>query len=118
MDAYSCRCAICQLAHSPLLDAAHIIPDSENGNASVSNGLALCKIHHAAYDNNIIGITPDLVVQVNRDALEETDGPMLLHGIQEFHGQRLMVIPKGKRRPDRDFLATRFDRFLQEAQTV
>ncbi len=54
IQAYGRRCAICSLRHVELLDAAHIIPDSETGgDAIVTNGLALCKIHHAAYDNNV-----------------------------------------------------------------
>ena len=78
-----------------------------------SNGLALCKIHHGAYDANIIGIRPDLTVRVRRDVLEETDGPMLLHGIQEHHGRELMVVPKGRRDvPDRDRLNVRYQAFL------
>jgi putative restriction endonuclease len=48
MRAYETRCAVCSLRHGQLLDAAHIVPDShEHGVASVRNGLALCKIHHA-----------------------------------------------------------------------
>ncbi|MBM4721547.1 hypothetical protein GS449_26925 [Rhodococcus hoagii] len=50
MRAYETRCAVCALAHGELLDAAHIVPDGdEMGIASVRNGMALCKIHHAAY---------------------------------------------------------------------
>ncbi|MBN2352090.1 MAG: HNH endonuclease, partial [Spirochaetales bacterium] len=59
-DAYSRSCTVCRLKHPELLDAAHIIPDAEeSGEPVIPNGLALCKIHHSAYDKNIIGITPD-----------------------------------------------------------
>lgn len=76
------------------IDAAHIIPDhDEAGIAAVRNGMSLCKIHHAAYDCNILGIRPDLFVEIRSDLLHEIDGPMLQHGLQERHGQRLMVIP-------------------------
>jgi putative restriction endonuclease len=96
-----------------LLDAAHIIEDgSVGGDPVVSNGLALCKIHHAAYDRNIVGISPDLVVRVNEEVLHEVDGPMLKHGLQDFHGQPLRVLPTRKvDQPDRQRLAVRFDRF-------
>ena len=33
------------------------------------------RMHHAAFDHNIIGITPDFDVQVRQDILEEIDGP-------------------------------------------
>jgi putative restriction endonuclease len=113
MRAYGTRCAVCALAHTELLDAAHIIPDSqERGLASIRNGLALCKIHHAAYDSNILGIRPDLVVQIKSDLLDEVDGPMLQHGLKERHNQRLMVLPKVRgERPGGEFLEWRYDAF-------
>jgi putative restriction endonuclease len=113
MRAYGTRCAVCALAHTELLDAAHIIPDShERGLASVRNGLALCKIHHAAYDSNILGIRPDLVVQIKSDLLDEVDGPMLQYGLKERHNQRLMVLPKVRgERPGQEFLEWRCDVF-------
>lgn len=114
MLAYDTRCAVCSLAHGELLDAAHIIEDGRpGGDPVVSNGLALCKIHHAAYDRNILGISPKRVVHINAEILAEVDGPMLKHGIQEFHGSELRVLPQRKAdQPDTDRLADRFDRFL------
>lgn len=112
LAAYQERCAICSLRHSSLLDAAHIVPDGEpDGLAIVSNGLTLCKIHHAAYDQLYLGIRPDLVVEINQDLLDEEDGPMLLHGLQEMHAQRLHVVPRGRSRPDQNRLEWRFERF-------
>lgn len=79
--AYNTRCAVCALGHAQLLDAAHIIPDrDEHGIAAVRNGLALCKIHHAAlaaYAAHILGVRPDYVVEIRDDLLHEVDGPML-----------------------------------------
>ncbi len=75
-----------------LLDAAHIVPDTEPmGDAVVPNGLSLCKIHHPAYDSHIIGISPEYDVSVRRDILEEIDGPMLRHGLQELEGGRILL---------------------------
>ncbi|NLE80830.1 MAG: HNH endonuclease [Rhodococcus sp.] len=118
MRAYETRCAVCALRHRELLDAAHIVPDShEAGIASVTNGLAMCKIHHAAYDVHILGVTPDLVVEIRKDLLEEIDGPMLEHGLKERHGQKLMVVPAVRgERPNRDLLAISYDRFLSAGQ--
>ena len=94
LRAYESRCAVCNLGHPRLLDAAHIVPDSHQlGDPSVSNGLALCKIHHAAYDARLLGISPDLTVHIHRGLLDEEDGPMLEHGLKRHHGQRLMKIP-------------------------
>lgn len=117
MRAYAGRCAICNLQHTPLLDAAHIISDSEAaGIASVVNALALCKIHHAAFDSGILGIRADHVVQIRTDVLHEVDGPMLKHGLQEMHGKPLMAIPRSRiERPRKDLLELAFDRFRQSA---
>ena len=110
--AYDRTCAVCRLAHPELLDAAHIIADSDAaGVAHVTNGLALCKIHHAAYDNNLIGISPDYVVQVDKDLLLEVDGPMLKHGIQEMHGTKLTLPARRADWPSRDSLDARFATF-------
>ena len=113
LHAYEVRCAVCQLRHGDLLDAAHITADSEaTGLAVVTNGLSLCKIHHAAYDRNLMGISPDYRVSINRGLLEEIDGPMLKHGLQEMHGTTLMVPSDLRERPDRERLRARFDVFL------
>ena len=113
LRAYETRCAVCSLRHSELLDAAHIVPDrDEGGIAAVRNGMAMCKIHHAAYDSLILGVRPDLVVEIRADLLAEIDGPMLQHGLKERHGQQLMVLPRGRvEQPDPHLLEISYARF-------
>ena len=109
MRAYSAQCAVCQLRIPKLLDAAHILPDSHpKGRPIVANGLSLCKIHHAGYDENIIGIRPDLIIEVKPDILKTRDGPMLLHGIKEFHGSSITVPRNPRERPEPSRLEERF----------
>jgi putative restriction endonuclease len=111
--AYDTSCAVCQLKHGRLLDAAHIIGDADDGgDPVVTNGLTLCKIHHASYDSNMMGISPDYTVHVNRDLLNEVDGPMLKHGIQEMDKRPLTLPSRRTDRPDRERLASRFESFL------
>ncbi|WP_419664171.1 HNH endonuclease [Desulfosarcina variabilis] len=95
-----------------MLDAAHIIPDNEkDGLPVVKNGLCLCKLHHAAFDRSIIGIRPDYIIEVREDVRDETDGPMLKHGLQGMHNQQI-IIPKTKSlRPSPDLLERRWERF-------
>lgn len=113
LRAYEQRCAVCSLGHAQLLDAAHIVADSaEDGQPVVSNGLSLCKIHHAAYDAHILGIRPDLVVQIRTDILAEVDGPMLRYGLQGRHDQPLMSLPRARaERPGKDRLAVAYAAF-------
>ncbi len=113
LRAYETRCAVCSLRHRQLLDAAHIVADREqDGVASVRNGLALCKIHHAAYDCHVLGIRPDLVVEIRPDLLAEVDGPMLEHGLKGRHGRQLMALPAARaERPDPTLLERRYAAF-------
>ncbi len=113
LRAYRTSCAVCSFRHSDLLDAAHIQEDGAGGRPVVTNGLTLCKMHHAAYDRQILGISPDYRVRINDEVLHEIDGPMLRHGIQEFHEQKLMVLPERRaERPDRSLLESRYQTFL------
>ncbi|MEW1962957.1 HNH endonuclease [Microbacterium sp. NPDC077644] len=113
LHAYASACTICDIRHAELLDAAHIIPDATDfGVAHVSNGLALCKLHHAAYDRALLGITPDYEVRINSRLLDEVDGPMLRHGLQDMHGHTIRLPSSAKARPSRDGLAVRFQEFM------
>jgi putative restriction endonuclease len=112
LAAYRTQCACCRLRHAELLDAAHIIPDADpEGVPLVRNGLSLCKLHHSAFDSFLIGISPDYVVEVREDILEEADGPMLLHGLQGMNN-KLIVLPRSaEQQPDKALLEKRFEQF-------
>ncbi|HEY4320716.1 MAG TPA: HNH endonuclease [Gemmatimonadales bacterium] len=116
LGAYSHRCTICHLGARDrlvrLLDAAHILEDrDERGLPEVRNGLSLCKIHHAAYDLNILGVAPDHTVHIREDILLERDGPMLQHGIKEMAGKIIRVPQRIGDQPGEELLAERFERF-------
>jgi putative restriction endonuclease len=110
--AYRERCAVCSLRHRELLEAAHILPDRHpKGEPVVANGLALCALHHAAFDHHFLGVRPDLVVDLRADVLREANGPMLRYGLQGFQGARLHVPRAEPLRPNRDYLAERYELF-------
>ncbi|WP_062378841.1 HNH endonuclease [Demequina pelophila] len=117
MSAYDERCAICALPEATLLDAAHIRGDKDpNGQPVVENGLALCSIHHRAYDNRQIGIDEDLRLHVRKDVLEVTDGPVWEHALLELPGRSLSVVPKSRKdRPDPYRLGLTFKEYLEQA---
>lgn len=116
LEAYQTQCALCRLHHSELLDAAHIIPDSHpDGDAKTSNGISLCKLHHAAYDSLILAISPDFIVLIRSDVLLEKDGPMLQHGLKALHKTKI-VLPKHRIEwPDRYLLDLRYQQFNKAA---
>lgn len=112
LRAYRERCAMCRLRHRELLDAAHIVPDREPESApSISNGLSLCKLHHAAFDGFFVTVDPDYRVVVRGDVLTEKDGPMLRHCLQELHGLRIELPRRPEWLPSRDALSERLKRF-------
>jgi putative restriction endonuclease len=110
IQAYETQCSVCRLRHGDLLDAAHIRDDAEGGQPVIPNGMAMCKIHHAAFDRNILAITPDYRIEISESVLREVDGPMLRHGLQDVHGWHLNVPKRVADLPDREALAARYTR--------
>lgn len=114
LEAYRTRCAFCRLRHQELLDAAHITGDAEaTGEPLVSNGLSLCKLHHAAFDRHFLTVRPDYTIEVRQSILEEEDGPMLLHGLKGMHGRPIYLPREVSLQPDRDRLEERYARFVR-----
>jgi len=111
--AYANQCSICRLRHTRLLDAAHVLADSDGGAPVVTNGIAMCKIHHAAYDVDIFGISPDYKVGVRADVLQEIDGPTLRYTLQEIDGSPIQLPSRRAARPDPKLLKVRWDKFRQ-----
>ena len=112
LAAYHSQCAFCRLKHRELLDASHIIPDNiEESTPTVNNGLALCKLHHAAFDSLLLGVTPDYYIIVRDDVLEEIDGPILKHGLQELHKTKILLPSRHMDWPNQEALEWRYKQF-------
>lgn len=109
--AYERRCALCRLRHPELLEAAHIRRDSQGGEPIVPNGIAMCAIHHRAFDANILGVDPKHRVHIRRDVLSELDGPTLQHALQGLHGEALTLPRRRIEQPRIDLLEERYEEF-------
>ena len=116
MEAYGNRCAISRLPEKKLLDAAHIVEDKHItlGQPVVCNGLPLTKIHHAAFDSDLIGIDPDYRIHVSDSLLDLQDGPML-EALKCINGNLILLPSRVSDRPDRERLEERFARFRNAA---
>lgn len=114
LSTYRDRCAVCELPDRSLLDAAHIRSDKDlaNGQPVVQNGMALCAIHHRAYDAHVIGIDQEFRIHVHPRIMQINDGPTFEHGIKQLHRERLAVVPKGDKGPDPYRLDLTFKEFL------
>ena len=109
--AYERQCSLCRLRHTPLLDAAHIRSDALGGEPIVPNGIAMCAIHHRAFDANILGVDPRYRIEVRDDVLTEHDGPTLQHALQSLHGEALTLPRRRAERPRSDLLEERYEQF-------
>ena len=84
LQAYSHRCAVCPFSLN-LVDAAHIIPVKRpHSTDEVTNGLALCRLHHAAYDCGLLGVKSDYSILLNPRAVEKLLALGFVHGLDEF----------------------------------
>jgi len=71
IDAYGYKCAICKMKiNSPdflswEVEAAHIVPHSSLGRDDIWNGLALCHLHHWAFDVGWFSLRDDYTINVS-----------------------------------------------------
>lgn len=115
IEAYNGRCALTGLPALKLVDAAHIVPDRNEdlGQPDIRNGICMTKIHHAAFDANLIGIDPDYRIHISESLLTLHDGPMLEQGLKALQGKTISRPRIKELWPDRDRLDLRFKEFLR-----
>ncbi len=103
LRAYSYRCAVCGCALK-LVDAAHIVPVSfPESTDEVTNGLALCRLHHGAYDNGLLGVRSDYGVIVNPETERRLSELKLAIGLEEFKArlpERITYPASNEARPE------------------
>ncbi|MFZ1043507.1 MAG: HNH endonuclease [Anaerolineales bacterium] len=84
LTAYSFHCAACGI-QLRLVEAAHIIPvNHDNSTDETRNGLALCALHHKAYDQALITVLDDYFLQVNHNQAAELQKQALSDGLAKF----------------------------------
>lgn len=112
LKAYSRKCAITGLPEDKLLQAAHIIPDSEyTGPQTVCNGIALNYLHHKAYDSFLIGIDAEYTVHVSPELKSLKDGPLLEQGLLTYDGKSICLPKNPEERPDQNLLNRKFEKY-------
>ena len=112
--AYRWRCAFSGLPTRELLVGAHIIPDAEDGPASVRNGICMSTLHHTAFDSNLIGVDQDFRIHVSPLLRDQNDG-VLLANLKNLEGQRLHLPVNPMDQPDLTLLEKRFNEFQRIA---
>lgn len=99
LGAYEHRCAACGI-QLKLIDAAHILPVADPASTDeTANGVALCKLHHAAMDQGLISFDEKYRIEISESEIERLAAANLSGGIKEFK-QRLkaaIVLPTDRR---------------------
>jgi putative restriction endonuclease len=104
--AYERQCAVCgfdgRLRDDLFgIEAAHIHFKQDYGPDIVQNGLALCSLHHRAFDRGAIGLSPQLQVVVSQDLVGHD---MVKEFLVRFNGQELTGPQSGQLRPQPNFI--------------
>ncbi|EIX3936366.1 HNH endonuclease [Salmonella enterica] len=106
LRAYNYQCAICgfNMRHdnAPIaLEAAHIRWKQNHGPCEVPNGLALCAIHHKAFDRGSIGLDENMRVIVS-DAVN--GGGVVQRLFWDFAGKAIALPPVKENYPGERFV--------------
>lgn len=114
LSSYNQKCCITGINNPSLLQASHIVDWSidEANRTNPQNGLCLNALFHKAYDDNLLGITPDYEIVIAKDFFfgkpQDVDEATMSFIMGFDHKQ--MIMPK-RFLPDRDLLAQHYERF-------
>lgn len=107
LTAYGHRCAMCGV-QLRLLDAAHVLPVDQPGSTdATNNGVALCALHHRAYDRALVAFDPAYVIHVNAKQVTELTALSLAGGLRQFQAAlkpSLLLPPDPRDHPSRAFI--------------
>lgn len=84
LGAYGHRCAACGV-QLELIDAAHVLPVEADGSTDETcNGIALCKLHHAAFDRNLISFDERYRIELSKSKIANLRAAGRDGGISDF----------------------------------
>jgi putative restriction endonuclease len=92
LSAYRNQCAMCG-TQLRLLDGAHILPVAEpESTDETANGVALCALHHRAYDRGLVTFDSSRRVLLNEERVQELRDSGLDGQIRQFQSNLREVI--------------------------
>lgn len=104
-SSFEYKCAVCKKQRRNKkghyeVEAAHIYPKEKNGSDDPRNGLALCKLHHWAFDNGLFTLDDDYSVLVADWIKKDVN----YKEIYEYEHHKIKI-PKNERlKPHLDFI--------------
>ena len=117
LSSYENRCCITGINNVKLLNACHIVSWSEDeaNRTNPQNGLCLNVLFHKAYDEYLIGISPDYKVFISEDffGTKQKEVDCLTKEYVMSYNNRKLILPK-RFLPDRNLLAIHFENFKEK----
>ncbi len=112
IEAYNRLCAMCGL-NLGLIEAAHVYPAHAPGSPDVvTNGVALCRNHHGAFDQHRIWIDPRSVkLKLHPEWIGATQGNPVSRAFVNSCLPKLRLPARDDHRVDPDFLRERYEYF-------
>ena len=117
LSSYDNRCCITGINNDKLLQACHIVSWSmdEANRTNPQNGLCMNYLFHKAYDEYLLGISPDYDIIISDkffgEKLKDVDSKTLDY-VRSFNNRKI-IMPK-RFLPNRDLLAEHFTKFKQQ----
>lgn len=117
LSSYSNRCCITGLNNPKLLEASHIVGWSkdEKNRTNPQNGLCLNILLHKAYDENLLGISPDYEIFISEQFYSKPKNDIdekTQSYINSLNHQKLILPHRFS--PDRDLLALHFEKYKNQ----
>ena len=111
LSSYENGCCVSGVKAVELLEAAHIIPWSEDEHLRTdpTNGLCLNSFFHQAYDSNLISISPDYEIFISERLITDTIGEDSKKYLMNLSGKRIFL--PFKFYPNPEYLTIRYETF-------
>lgn len=117
LASYNQSCCITGLKNPLLLQASHIVgwKQDEANRTNPENGLCLNSLFHKAYDENLIGISPDYEILISEKFFGEKPGGIPEETREYILGfnHKKIVLPR-RFLPNRDLLAQHYEHFCHD----
>ena len=84
LEAYSDSCAMCGV-QLELIEAAHVVPHAHSqGLDVITNGIALCSLHHRSFDTSLLYVAPNYEIRVNSNRVNYLRKLNLAAGLRNY----------------------------------
>lgn len=112
LSSYSNHCCITGIGNEELLEACHIVSwkDDPTNRINPQNGICLCPLFHKAYDQMLLGITPDFQLIIADKMFDCMIGKDFRQYLMSINNKKLTQ--PDKFHPDQELLDIHFQQFI------